>query len=185
MVDVTIKYQGNVLAEMNESGTKTIETGGLYCEDDIVIAYVAKESGAENVKRWDITVPEKTGSYSYVYLVTDDTWLKANKDNTNLCISIVPKFPIPYDAVLKNQGMWLMSNKSLMVTSDGTECTGMSAYVHTNGSVTARPRTHHIMSSSGVNIGDFYLTAAGALAAVATADYPVVPGDYTVIAWLL
>ena len=185
MADVTIKYQGAVISEMNDSGTKTIKTGGQYCEDDIVVAYVARELGADDVKRWDITIPEKTGSYQYIYFVTDDEWLKANKDNPNLCISIVPKFQIPYDTVLKNQGMWIISNKGFMVNSDGTEYTGMSAYTHSNGTVTVRGRTHNLMPSSGVNVGDLYLTAYGALAAVATADYPVVPGDYTVIAWLL
>lgn len=39
MAGVTIKYQGAKIAEMSEKGTKTIETGGYYCDDDITVDY--------------------------------------------------------------------------------------------------------------------------------------------------
>ena len=35
MADVTIQYKGNAVAEMSSAGTKTLKTGGKYCEGDI------------------------------------------------------------------------------------------------------------------------------------------------------
>ncbi len=40
MSDITVKYKGSTIATMDASGTKTLETQGKYCEDDIEIAYV-------------------------------------------------------------------------------------------------------------------------------------------------
>lgn len=44
MADLTIKYKGQPIVEMTESGTKTLATGGKYCEDDITVEY-AKPAG--------------------------------------------------------------------------------------------------------------------------------------------
>lgn len=38
-VDVTISYKGSSIATMSASGTKTLETEGKYCEDDITVTY--------------------------------------------------------------------------------------------------------------------------------------------------
>ena len=43
MADVSIQYKGSAIAEMSESGTKTLETGGTYCEDDITVSYTQPE----------------------------------------------------------------------------------------------------------------------------------------------
>ena len=37
--DVTISYKGSTIATMSSSGTKTLNTSGTYCEDDITIDY--------------------------------------------------------------------------------------------------------------------------------------------------
>lgn len=39
IVDVTITYQGNTIATMSASGTKTLLTAANYCESDIVVSY--------------------------------------------------------------------------------------------------------------------------------------------------
>lgn len=36
-MSVTVKYKGNTLAELSESGTKTLKTSGKYCEGDITV----------------------------------------------------------------------------------------------------------------------------------------------------
>lgn len=38
---VTIKYKGSTIASMNADGTKTLKTGGKYCEGDIGVEYAA------------------------------------------------------------------------------------------------------------------------------------------------
>ena len=40
MSDITISYKGSTIAEISDSGSKTLNTAGTYCEDDIGITYV-------------------------------------------------------------------------------------------------------------------------------------------------
>lgn len=47
MADVTVKYKGNPIVEMTESGTKTLKTAGKYCEADISVEY-AKPAGGDH-----------------------------------------------------------------------------------------------------------------------------------------
>lgn len=44
MADLTVRYKGNPIAELSESGTKTLKTAGKYCEGDISVEY-AKPAG--------------------------------------------------------------------------------------------------------------------------------------------
>ena len=44
MADLTIKFKGNPIVEMTDSGTKTLKTAGKYCEGDISVEY-AKPAG--------------------------------------------------------------------------------------------------------------------------------------------
>lgn len=46
MADVTINYKGEAIAAMSASGTKTLETEGKYCEDDIEVVYVSPGGGS-------------------------------------------------------------------------------------------------------------------------------------------
>ena len=45
MADVTLTYKGNTIAEMSDTGTKTLKTAGKYCEGDIGVSYVKPSSG--------------------------------------------------------------------------------------------------------------------------------------------
>ena len=46
MADVTLKYKGATIGELSESGSKTIETAGKYCEADILLEYVKSGGGS-------------------------------------------------------------------------------------------------------------------------------------------
>ena len=46
MADVTLTYQGDTILELSETGNKIIETGGTYCEADILLEYVKSGGGA-------------------------------------------------------------------------------------------------------------------------------------------
>lgn len=41
---VVIKYKGSAIASMDASGTKTLNTSGKYCEDDIEVVYVSSDT---------------------------------------------------------------------------------------------------------------------------------------------
>jgi len=51
MADVTLTYKGETIAELNDSGSKTIRTAGRFCEADIGVEYV-KPSGGGGID-WD------------------------------------------------------------------------------------------------------------------------------------
>lgn len=44
MADLTIRFKGQPVLEMTESGTKTLKTAGKYCDGDIIVEY-AKPAG--------------------------------------------------------------------------------------------------------------------------------------------
>ena len=46
MADVTLTYKGSTIAEMSNSGSKTLKTSGKYCEGDIGVSYVKPSSGS-------------------------------------------------------------------------------------------------------------------------------------------
>ena len=48
MAEVTINYKDAVIATMDDSGTKTLQTQGKYCEDDIEVVY-DRPSGGGNI----------------------------------------------------------------------------------------------------------------------------------------
>ena len=66
MADVTLTYQGATIAELDESGSKTLRTAGKYCEADIGVEYVKPSGGggvltgsftpADNLVTAEITV---------------------------------------------------------------------------------------------------------------------------------
>ena len=45
MADLTIKFKGNPIVELSESGTKTLKTAGKYCEDNISVEYSKPAGG--------------------------------------------------------------------------------------------------------------------------------------------
>ena len=45
MADLTIKFKGQSIVEMTESGTKTLKTSGKYCEGDISVEYTKPAGG--------------------------------------------------------------------------------------------------------------------------------------------
>lgn len=53
MAEVTINYKDAAIATMDASGTKTIQTQGKYCEDDIEVVYTRPSGG-------DLTVTSVT-----------------------------------------------------------------------------------------------------------------------------
>ena len=45
MADVTVKYKDTAIAELSDSGTKTLKTSGKYCEGDVMVEYVKPAGG--------------------------------------------------------------------------------------------------------------------------------------------
>ena len=45
MADVTLTYKGAAIAELSDSGSRTLRTAGKFCEADIGVAYVKPSGG--------------------------------------------------------------------------------------------------------------------------------------------
>lgn len=45
MADITVSYKGSTIGSISASGTSTLETAGMYCEDDITLTYVQPSGG--------------------------------------------------------------------------------------------------------------------------------------------
>lgn len=84
MADVTLTYKGTTIAELSESGNKTLRTAGKFCEADIGVAYVKPSGGAGGWQR-----PAEWPDYSKLHLVEDGTeaWF-TTVDNRNPPTSI-------------------------------------------------------------------------------------------------
>ena len=179
MADVEISYKGSTIAQM-DSGTKTLRTGGCYCEGDVVVTYTPRAD--DSFRHWDVTV---TGAISGSLAdILQDDWLKAHRSDENLCVAVIPRFPIPFDSTVANQGVWLCTNSAILTDSAGEQYHSLSAYIHKNGSIICRARKPGVTNPN--DIGDLNISTSGKLQAVALeGGYPLVPGEYCVTAWLM
>ena len=73
--DVTVSYKGNTIAELNQSGNKTLKTSGKYCEDNIQIVYT-KSAQSDLDAFWDSFQNKgKRTQYGYAFTRwTDDIY---------------------------------------------------------------------------------------------------------------
>jgi hypothetical protein len=184
MADVTIKYKDNVISEMDDSGTTVLSTSQTYCEGDITVEYVAKETGLSNVKRWDVTITGIPTSGSAIILV-DDPWFAENRTNEKLCVVVLPKFTITANESVSVQGIHLCSNMAFYADSTASYYSMYSRLpVNTDG-VYSYTRSNNLLVSSGQNIGDMMVSAGGKLQGIASATYPWAAGEYVVLAFIL
>lgn len=78
MADVTINYEGNAIATMSASGTKTLLTEGKYCTDDIEVVYVSPGGGGSASSLYgNITPAENLTAVTIAVLagITNDMFL--------------------------------------------------------------------------------------------------------------
>lgn len=182
MSNVVIEYRDNIIAEMNDSGTKTLNTGGFYCDDNIVVKYTAKEIAGvdDSFRRWNVTVTGEISS-NRVYFLQDD-WLREHRTNDNLVVAIIPKFTISFDGATPQSGIFLGTNV-VWASSLGNSYKTISAFINKTGGAAPRARTFGLTDSS--DIGDVGITVDGRLNVIATANNPLAPGEYCVVAWLM
>lgn len=182
---VSVKYKGNVIAEMTESGTKILKTSGKYCEGDIAIEYDGTgsteptEPVEETIKRWNITVSSgKPASGAILTLMTDE-WLASKRTNAGLKVIVTPKFTPDNSA----NSQFLFYNANTPYVTIGT--TKYYSFTRMVLSSALSQKSRSIPLSSAVNdVGDMDITTAGDLRVVATSANPMAVGDYTVTAWI-
>ena len=73
MADVTLTYKGNTIAEMSDTGTKTLKTAGKYCEGDIGVSYIKPSSGGSD----ELAIKMITGNGDITELPSDLTEIQS------------------------------------------------------------------------------------------------------------
>lgn len=179
MADVSIAYKGSVIAEMDDAGSKTLETGGCYCEGDVTVSYMPRTD--DSFRRWDVTVSGAMSNYKANIL--KDDWLKQHRSDSNLAVLIIPKFTLPYTSGQGNQGVWLCTNSNIASDSSNVLYKSISLYVHSNGNISIRPRKFDLTNTT--DIGDAGIGTDGQLFVAAYNGYPVAAGEYCVLAFLM
>ena len=73
MSDITISYKGADIATMDASGTKTLQTSGKYCEDDITLQYVKPSGGGTRpeANENDVILIDFDGRILYSYTAAE------------------------------------------------------------------------------------------------------------------
>lgn len=80
MADVTVSYKGGTIAEMDGSGSKTLKTGGWYCEGDISVEYTPRS------RTYEVTLAHVGG---WTLLVDLDDDVLAHIDDPGLIVSLM------------------------------------------------------------------------------------------------
>ena len=62
-MSVSIKYKGSEIAALTATGTKTLNTEGKYCEDDITVQNTESGGGGYNIGH-GLLLDEKTNTLS-------------------------------------------------------------------------------------------------------------------------
>lgn len=65
MADVSISYKGNTIATMDNTGSKTLQTAGTYCEGDISVSYAPRS------RTYEITLQKSSGDVLLLELDDD------------------------------------------------------------------------------------------------------------------
>ena len=129
MADVTLTYKGSTIAEMNDTGTKTLKTSGKYCEGDIGVNYVKPASGASGF--WD-----------------EDTVKAFLSDRASVTSIVIPSGITKIDFATFSG----FTNLSLVSLPDSITTIGNSAFQNcTNLSLTSLPENIQI-----IKLGAFY-----------------------------
>lgn len=138
MADVTLTYKGATIAELSDSGSKTLRTAGKYCEADIGVAYV-KPGGGSGVLSGSITPAERTLELSFnVGNATVNHVLIIPKSETPLKSGGKTACGLLYNADAFWPYIVLKSNNagaSLLTPSTDTGGVSLDTLVRKNGSV--------------------------------------------------
>ena len=92
MADVTLTYKGSIIAEMSNSGSKTLKTSGKYCEGDIGVSYVKPSSGGSGFWDEDYARQIIAGTFTEIIWPSGVTKIDGNifRNNHNLTNVTLP-----------------------------------------------------------------------------------------------
>ena len=160
MADVTIKYNGSSVAELNGTGNKTLKTSGKYCEGNVEVAYAPRS------KTYEITLVKASG---WVLLTTLDDDVIAHINDATLKVDFECLNPYVYTWYTgfryhaSNVPVGNYSGKTLYGSADRHQNETNTAMGHIY-----YPANHTVAENHGGAYGQFRLSGN---------QYYILPGD--------
>ena len=160
MADVTINYKGGKIAELSDTGSKTVKTSGKYCEGDIEVSYTP------NIKTYEVTLSR---AYGRILLTTLDSEVVEHINDKSLIVTLINTNDYVYASYTGYN--FLVRNVSTAVNSSNA-IYGMGDRVQ--GTATAAPGNIYYpanytgTSTSKGGFGIFHLISG---------KYYITPGD--------
>lgn len=186
MADVNVKYNGSAIAVLNESGTKTLKTGGKYCQSDIVVEYTKPESGggggggSTNSKVFLHNVTSKV-SGTWETLVPADADIAAHLNDSTFgvawnCLTAVAAQISTRSGIYTNAPIsWEMS--------DGSK-SNHGYYMRTSSTgVGACAKLQNLPTVKTTTPGACYVATDGSVSVLGSSSYPLQVGTYQIVVW--
>lgn len=121
MSEIAINYKGSSIATMDASGTKTLETEGKYCEDDIEVVYTRPSTTP--------TLQDKTKSYTPTESAQSETFTCDNEydglDEVTVNVGAISSTYV---------GSGITRRSSTDLTASGATVTAPSGYYESSAS---------------------------------------------------
>ena len=182
MADVTVKYKDATIVEMSSEGTKTLNVGGQYCEDNIIVTYTPSTTGdSPKCKYYEITLTKSSG---WVLLTTLDDEVLAHIDDPNLTVSLKLQEEYEYNYYAGNT--YICGNTVIGYYNGTYPIYGLANRTHSETGMTA----NHIFYPANKKDKDYSLGGTGIFRLednkyyVRPGDGYVYPGTYKLIfAW--
>lgn len=212
MSGVNVKYKDNTIANMTETGTKTVKTGGKYCEGDISVEYSAP-SGSQDitengtydvtdiasvivnvagaasdfeVKKWEFTIDSDVtnGGTDSGTMFFNDAWIGEHFNDENLVMAWYPKNEKKTAGIAASL-FGMCANRKLASIDGGTAVrygSGMRVNSSDSYSVASYPVA---LNGYDTNVGKPRIYANGNFTIFCNSSYPLRAGTYNVVAWVL
>lgn len=177
MADVNIRYKGSTIAELSDSGSKTLQTSGKYCEDDISFVYTKP---GVRYKYYEVTVSEKVSGNWASLVAADDDIAEHMYDNTFgvawNCLTA------PTAAACTRSGMYTNAPMGWNGADASTNVYGM--YVRTGNTGIAGPvKLTNLLTVKTQAAGCIWVDTDGSINFYASSTYPLLEGTYQIVVW--
>lgn len=149
MAEVSIKYNGNTIAELNEDGKKTLKTSGMYCDGDIEVDYVRPTSVPDepdevvpaNYKQFSFTSASAVAS-KYTTVVSGDPDVAEHYADAMAMVTVRKIKP-----TLENGLTFIMAGNMAVMGKYGL----YGNYNNSSGASSAAPINYPISSNEGAS----------------------------------
>lgn len=168
---VTIKYKGNTIAAIDADATKTLKTGGKYCEGDITVENV--RDGNPNSRKYIVTVDsDQTGTFQLTTITDSDVLSHRSDEFASVLLEAL--FDIETSGVL----WFLTKNRASNLIN------GSLGFRYKDGAIGLITTWGGITASSLTQNGQARIDANGKIYTRGSETVPIKAGTYSItISW--